>query len=91
MKKMEKPFQYIGIFISLTLVGLFKKHTKDIHFCEFSPNGNFLITGSTDGTAKLWNMEIDKGKDGKGGKLMGLTDERLKVIFDEKTRHSKKR
>jgi WD40 repeat protein len=35
-------------------VGSFKRHTKTVHFCEFSPSGRYLFTGSVDGTAKIW-------------------------------------
>ena len=35
-----------------------------MHFCEFSYNGKMLLTGSTDGTAKVWAIEIEKLKKG---------------------------
>jgi WD40 repeat protein len=38
----------------------FKNHTKNLQCMEFSPNGKFLLTGSVDGTAKVW--KLDKGQ-----------------------------
>ena len=45
-----------------TWLGSSKKHTKIVHFCEFSPSGKQLFTGSVDGTAKIWNIDNDKYK-----------------------------
>lgn len=28
-----------------------------VHFTEFSPAGRYLLTGSVDGTAKVWDLE----------------------------------
>jgi len=47
-----------------TWLGSSKKHSKSVHFCEFSPNGKYLFTGSVDGTAKVWNLEVEKAKKG---------------------------
>lgn len=38
-------------------LGSWKKHQKTVHFCEFSPDGRYLFTGSVDGTAKIWNIQ----------------------------------
>ncbi len=35
-------------------------HTRDITCLAFSPDGNFLVTGSYDNTIKLWNMRSGK-------------------------------
>jgi WD40 repeat protein len=52
-----------------------------MHFCEFSPNGRYLLTGSIDGTAKIWNMEsVNKCK--KEG--FELSDDKLVVTLEEK-------
>lgn len=44
-----------------------------MHFVEFSPNGKMLFTGSVDGTAKVWDIDM------KGGKVedFDLTDSRM--------------
>jgi WD40 repeat protein len=38
----------------------FKGHTSVVHCAEFSPNGAVVVTGSEDGTAKLWNAQNGK-------------------------------
>ncbi|CDW76602.1 UNKNOWN [Stylonychia lemnae] len=70
----QKAFQWLGSS---------KKHIKTVHFCEFSPNGRFLFTGSVDGTAKIWNIEQEKGKKITDQQLL-LTDSRLLVTMEEK-------
>jgi WD40 repeat protein len=37
----------------------FKGHSGEINQAEFSSDGKYILTGSEDGTAKLWNI---KGK-----------------------------
>lgn len=70
-------------------LGSSKKHTKTVHFCEFSPNGKFLFTGSVDGTAKVWNVEMEKNK--KSFDLnLALTDSRLIIAMEEKRIFNKK-
>jgi WD40 repeat protein len=64
-KQSGKIYQNLGnITIYDNFIGHFKKHTKLVHFCEFSPNGKLLITGSIDGSAKIWNLEQEKVKKG---------------------------
>ena len=67
-----------------TWLGQTKKHTKSVHFCEFSPNGKYLFTGSVDGTAKLWNLERDKKKkqDSESSKVLSLSDDKLVVTLE---------
>lgn len=72
-------------------MGSSKKHQKSVHFCEFSPNGNYLFTGSVDGTAKIWNLEKDKTKKtdaSQCSKILGLTDDRLVATLEEKKESS---
>ena len=48
------------------------------------------MTGSTDGTARIWNMEMEKLKKGdsqNSQKSFTLNDERLKVTIDEKRKN----
>lgn len=33
-----------------------------VQFAEFSPTGDLLMTGSTDGSVKIWRLEIPSGK-----------------------------
>jgi len=54
------------IIKSAIWLGSTKKHHKAVHFCEFSPNGKYLFTGSIDGTAKIWNVEKDKSNKKSG-------------------------
>jgi WD40 repeat protein len=35
-------------------------HTKSVNFAEFSPDGQQLVTASSDNTAKIWNVESGK-------------------------------
>ena len=62
-------------------IGSFKKHQKTVHFCEFSPNGQYLFTGSVDGTAKIW--KIDRNKP------IFLSDDKLVAKLEEKLPQSK--
>ena len=55
-------------------IGSFKCYKNAVHFCEFSPNGLQLFTGSDDGTAIIW--KIDKGK-----VAPSLSDEKLLVTL----------
>lgn len=32
-------------------------HIGDVYTCEFSPCGNFVVSGGNDKTAKLWDLE----------------------------------
>lgn len=59
-----------------------------MHFCEFSPNGKLLFTGSVDGTAKVWNVESDKNKK-NADLLIALTDSRLIITLEEKKLYDK--
>lgn len=69
------------------MIGSFRKHTLQVHFCEFSPNGKFLFTGSNDGTAKIWNFDTDlQKKDSQNQKLFELDDEKIVIAFEEKRR-----
>lgn len=44
-----------------------------------------LITGSVDGTAKIWNVEQDKDKAKKDSQtVIALTDSRLLGVLEEK-------
>jgi WD40 repeat protein len=52
-----------------------------VHFCEFSPNGQYLFTGSVDGTAKIW--KIDRNKP------IILSDDKLVAKLEEKLPQSK--
>jgi len=52
-----------------------------VHFCEFSPNGQYLFTGSVDGTAKIW--KIDRNKP------IFLSDDKLVAKLEEKLPQSK--
>lgn len=64
-------------------LGSSKKHTKSVHFCEFSPNGKQLFTGSVDGTAKIWNVDKDKNKkNDPHAKFLGLSDDRLLITLE---------
>lgn len=56
-----------------------KKHQKSVHFCEFSPDGKLLFTGSVDGTAKIWRIEGSCSP-----YLNMLSDEKLVVTLEEK-------
>jgi hypothetical protein len=47
-----------------------------------------LFTGSTDGTAKVWNMEFEKGKKGLDA-FPGFTEDKLLVTLEEKRVFSK--
>lgn len=50
-------------------------------FCEFSPNGKYLCTGSKDGTAKIWNIEASyKSKK----EQFELTEDKLVVSLEAK-------
>jgi WD40 repeat protein len=46
-----------------------------VYFCEFSPDGKMLFTGSDDGTAKIW--KIDE-------KVPTLGDEKLIETLEQK-------
>ena len=61
--------------ILIPFIGSFKRHTKSVHFCEFSPTGKFLFTGSIDGTAKVWSLDSDKKN------AIGLNDDRLLITL----------
>ena len=39
---------------------VFNGHTDSVLALAFSPNGKFLVSGSLDKTARLWNMELGK-------------------------------
>jgi WD40 repeat protein len=54
-------------------LGSFKKHLKTVHFCEFSPSGRQLFTGSVDGTAKIWKIESGSSK---------LTDDKIIAVLE---------
>lgn len=64
-------------------LGSFKRHMKTVHFCEFSPDGSYLFTGSVDGAAKIWDIE-NQTIDG-----FALDDENLAIVFEEKRIPSK--
>jgi WD40 repeat protein/transcriptional regulator with XRE-family HTH domain len=36
---------------------VFRGHTKEIYSVAFSPNGKYILTGSQDGTARLWDAQ----------------------------------
>ena len=54
------------------LIGTYKKHAKSAHHCEFSPDENFLFTGSVDGTASVWRLDNDN---------LALTDDKRVAHF----------
>ena len=39
---------------------IFTGHSGEIYSVAFSPDGKFALTGSQDGTARLWNIQNDK-------------------------------
>ena len=39
-------------------VNSFQLHKKANHYCQFSPSGNILMTGSAEGIAALWNTNF---------------------------------
>jgi WD40 repeat protein len=41
----------------------FKGHSGEINQAEFSSDGKYILTGSEDGTAKLWNRKIKTFED----------------------------
>jgi WD40 repeat protein len=52
-----------------------------VHFTEFSPVGRYLLTGSVDGTAKVWDLETAHMS--KKGPFL-LSDDKLVVTLEEK-------
>lgn len=47
----------------------FSLHTKDVNCCAFAPNSRILVSGSSDKTARLWNIE--EGSEVPGSPLNG--------------------
>jgi len=39
-----------------------KGHTGEIVALDFSPDGTHLISGSNDGTARIWDLETGRGR-----------------------------
>ncbi|WP_354636087.1 serine/threonine-protein kinase [Planktothricoides raciborskii] len=48
--------EYSQGYLQQTLVG----HTQEVQSVKFSPDGQTLASGSTDGTVKLWNVNTGK-------------------------------
>jgi WD40 repeat protein/class 3 adenylate cyclase len=54
----------------------FKGHTADVWGVDFSPDGKYLVTGSSDGTAHLWDVatgETLRVFSGHTGEIDGVT------------------
>lgn len=80
--------QFIGQVINLSLkcLGSNRRHSKCVHFTDFSHNGKFLFTGSVDGTAKIWNIDFDskQKKEDISKRVLELNDQRLVATLEEK-------
>jgi WD40 repeat protein len=49
-----------GLPAAIELVQTIKAHAGQINACVFSPDGQYLITGSVDGKAKVWYRGEDR-------------------------------
>lgn len=55
----SSPSEGQGTFWEASLarkVRTFRGHTAKVNACTFSPNGRFVLSGSDDGTARLWEI-----------------------------------
>lgn len=74
-----ESYKYLGQFKICKNAG--------VQFAEFSPTSDLLMTGSTDGSVKIWRLEIPQGKSSQQQalKVFSMGDEsRLIVTIDEK-------
>jgi WD40 repeat protein len=71
-----------------TFLGTFKIcKLARVQFAEFSPKSDLLMTGSTDGTVKVWNLDLpsNKGKEKSALKTFNMNDQsRMLLQIDEK-------
>jgi WD40 repeat protein len=62
IKSFRRSNAHKNILNLAKFLGGYKSYSKAVHFCEFSPSGYQLFSGSDDGIAKIWKID-------KGGKL----------------------
>jgi WD40 repeat protein len=83
IKSFRRSNAHKNILNLAKFLGGYKSYSKAVHFCEFSPSGYQLFSGSDDGIAKIWKIE-------KGGKMPpSLSEDKLLATLQEKMKHSK--
>jgi WD40 repeat protein len=65
------------------MVATLQGHTRYVNSITFSPDGNYLATGSKDKTIKLWSIETLK----EVATLQGHNDSVLSVAFSPDSKH----
>lgn len=74
-----ESYKYLGQFKICKNAG--------VQFAEFSPTSDLLMTGSTDGSVKIWRLDIPQAKSAQQTVLKTFSmgdDSRLVVTIDEK-------
>ena len=74
-----EAYRYLGQFKVCKNAG--------VQFAEFSPTNDTLMTGSTDGSVKIWRLDIPSSKSQQQQALKTFSmgdDSRLVVTIDEK-------
>jgi WD40 repeat protein len=55
------------------VLAMFKGHTSPVYSVDFSPDGRFLVSGSSDNSVRIWRM-----RDGSSKKLL---DTNMSLIY----------